>query len=68
MEHLPGIAIDRASIVAQSARRGIEGEVIAAFIGRLIVLPPDRMGAEMGQKQRPHPAMGDDREVARAFG
>ncbi len=48
----------------KAARRCIEGEVVAAVVRRLIMLPSDDVATEMAQQQRPDPAMRDDGNVA----
>ena len=58
------LRVDRAPSVMKAARRRIEGEVVAAVVGWLIMLSSDDVASEMAQQQRPDPAMRDDGNVA----
>jgi hypothetical protein len=50
----------------KSARPRIEGEAVAAVVGRLVVLVSNGMAAQMALQQRPGSAVRDDGDVALA--
>ena len=62
--HEAALRVDSLPSMMKAARRRIEGEVVAAVVGRLIMLSSDDVATEMAQQQRPDPAMRDDGNVA----
>jgi hypothetical protein len=57
------LSVDRPPAVVECSGRGIEGEVIATVVGRLVVPSVEHVPTEVTQQQRANAAMRDDCDV-----
>ena len=58
--------VDSLPAVMDPTGRGVESEVVAAVVGRLVVLPPNSIVAQVTQQQRPDTAVRDNGDCAAA--
>jgi hypothetical protein len=61
-------AVDSLSAMVDPAGRGVESKVVAAVVGRLVVLSSNRFTAQTAQQQRSNTAVRDNCNVAAAGG